>query len=85
MKILASGDHHWDEHSRFDECERIHGWIASQIEYERPDVFLSAGDIYERASTPRERAAVAEWLVRVAETCPVVIAKGAVRGSVLRC
>jgi DNA repair exonuclease SbcCD nuclease subunit len=76
MKIIASGDHHFDEHRRLAECIRIHAWIADLVREERPDVFLSGGDIYERASTPTEREAVAEWLSAVAEVCPVVIAKG---------
>lgn len=76
MKLIASGDHHWDEHDRWDEALRVHGWMVNLIRDERPDVFLSGGDVYERASTPKERAAVADWLSAVAEVCPVVIAKG---------
>lgn len=77
MKILASGDHHFDARSkRWEECLRIHEWIADLVEREQPDAFLSAGDIYERASTPVEREAVATWLTRIADVCPVVIAKG---------
>lgn len=76
-KVIASGDHHFDEHSsRWDECLRIHDWIAEQVEEHQPDAFLSAGDIYERASTPKEREAVAAWLTRIAAVCPVVIARG---------
>lgn len=76
MKIMASADHHFDHTSRFAECLRIHDSIAEQVEREKPDVFLSAGDIYDRASVPVEREAVAERLVRIAETCPVLIARG---------
>lgn len=76
MRILASGDHHFDEHGRFDECLRVHRWIADAVRERKPDAFVSAGDIYERASTPDERAAVADWLTSIAEVCPVVIAKG---------
>lgn len=76
IKILASGDNHWDEHSRFAECKRVHGWIADTVAERRPAVFLDGGDIYERASTPIERAAVAEWVKAITETCPMVIVKG---------
>jgi exonuclease SbcD len=76
IRVIATGDNHWDEHTRWDECVRIHGWIADLVEQERPDAFVIGGDIYERASTPKEREAVAAWLTRVAEVCPVVIAKG---------
>lgn len=76
MKVIGSGDHHWDEHSRFVECLRVHTWMAEKVERERADLFVSGGDIYERASTPLERKAVSEWLSAIAETCPVVIARG---------
>lgn len=76
-RILASGDHHFDASSpRWEECQRIHSWIADRVEAERPDLFLSAGDLYERASTPLEREAVAAWLTRIAEVCPVVMVRG---------
>lgn len=76
-KIIASSDHHFDQHSpRWAECLRIHDWIAQQVEEQQPDVFASAGDIYERASTPHEREAVAAWLTRIAAVCPVVIVRG---------
>lgn len=76
MKLIATGDLHFDQHSRWAECLRVHAWIADLVEQERPDVFAIPGDIYERASTPLERDAVATWLTRIAEVCPVVIAKG---------
>jgi hypothetical protein len=74
--ILASGDHHFEQGPRWAECLRVHAWIAEQVESLRPALFLSGGDIYERASTPVERAAVAEWLTRIAEVCPVVAVRG---------
>lgn len=77
MRILASADHHFDEHSpRWSECLRIHAWMVDEARRQRPDVFLSAGDIYDRASTATERAAVADWLTTIANVCPIVIAKG---------
>lgn len=76
VKVLAAGDLHFDDASRWAECLRIHGWIAEQVEREKPAAFLCPGDVYERRSTPVERAAVAEWLQRIAEVCPVVVARG---------
>jgi exonuclease SbcD len=76
FRLMAAGDLHWDQHSRFDECRRIHDWIALQVKRETPDVFLVAGDVYERASTPLERAGVAAWISEVAEVCPVMVVKG---------
>ena len=76
MKLLASGDHHFDAHSRFDECVRVHEWMVELARDEQVDLFVSGGDIYERASTPVEREAVAHWLQSMADVCPVVISKG---------
>ncbi|WP_394849812.1 metallophosphoesterase family protein [Pendulispora brunnea] len=76
MRIIASADHHFAETQRWEECLRIHAWMAEEVARQAPSLFVSCGDIYERASTPCERAAVADWLTRVAETCPVLIAKG---------
>ena len=76
-KIIASGDHHFHARSeRWAECLRIHRKMAELVEREKPDVFLSAGDVYEKASTPAERMAVADWVCRIAEVCPVVIVRG---------
>jgi len=76
MRILASGDHHFDEHSRFEECINIHAWMVGQAHELQVDLFLSGGDIFERGSSPVERAAVADWLADMAAICPVIIAKG---------
>lgn len=76
MLILASGDHHFHERSRFAECIRVHRWMAQLAREQKVDLFLSGGDVYERASTPVEREAVAEWLTSMAEVCPTVISKG---------
>lgn len=76
MLILCSGDHHFDERSRFEECVRVHRWMVDLARREKPALFLSGGDIYERGSSPLEREAVAEWLTSMAEICPVVISKG---------
>lgn len=76
MRLLASGDHHFDETTRFDECVRIHEWMVQTARERKPDVFLSAGDVYERSSTPKERAAVADWLTATAEICEVIVVKG---------
>jgi DNA repair exonuclease SbcCD nuclease subunit len=76
-KVIASADHHFDPHSvRWGECVRVHEWIARLVETEQPDLFVSGGDIYEKASTPEGRTVVADWLARIAEVCPVLIARG---------
>lgn len=75
-RVLCVGDSHFDERSRFDECVRIHDWIAEQAFSVEADLLVHCGDVYERASTPKERAAVARWLTMVADVCPVLIVRG---------
>lgn len=77
MRIFGTGDDHIDEASaRWDECRRLHDWFAELVERERPDAVLDGGDIYERASTAGERDYASNWCRRIAEVCPMVIAKG---------
>lgn len=75
-RILFSGDHHFDESKRFDECIRVHDWMVEQARLDSVDAFVSCGDIYERASTPAEREAVSQWLIAMAAVCPVFVVKG---------
>jgi exonuclease SbcD len=77
VKVLGNGDLHWDMLSkRWAECVRIHEFIVELVTRVQPDLYACSGDIYERASLPQERLAVASWLSRIAEHCPVLIAKG---------
>lgn len=75
-RIAIIADSHFDETSRFDECIRIHDWIADDIEHRGIDLVLHSGDVFERKSTPRERLAFASWLQDVAASAPVVIVRG---------
>jgi DNA repair exonuclease SbcCD nuclease subunit len=76
VRVMSSGDHHWDEHRRFGECQKVHDFMVDEAERRQVDLFLGTGDMYERASTPREREAVSRWLIRMAERCPVLLVKG---------
>lgn len=76
MLVMASGDHHFYERTRFQECIRVHQWMVEVARREKPALFVSGGDIYEKGSSPIEREAVAEWLTAMAEVCPIVISKG---------
>ncbi len=69
-------DSHFDSGSRFEECIRIHDWIADDIAARGVDVVLHAGDVFERKSNPDERRAVAAWIQRVTEHAPLVIVRG---------
>lgn len=76
IKVAISADHHFNSTSRFDECIRIHEWMADDMIGRDVDLFLSAGDVYERKSNPEERLAVASWLQKIGNHCQVVIVKG---------
>ena len=75
-KIAIIADSHFDEHSRFDECVKVHSWIADDIAKRGVDLVLHAGDVFERRSTPRERQAVARFLASSAQVAPVVVVRG---------
>lgn len=76
MRIAVIADSHWDESSRFEECVRVHRWIADDMRAREVDLVLHAGDVFERKSTVRERAAVADWIQAVADFAPIVIVRG---------
>jgi exonuclease SbcD len=74
--VAVISDSHFCEHSRFQECIRLHDWIARDVAERNPHVILLGGDLYERASTPNERRAAFWWLGRMASIAPVVIVRG---------
>jgi DNA repair exonuclease SbcCD nuclease subunit len=76
IRVAVVADSHFDTTSRFEECVRVHQWIAEDIKEREVQLLLHAGDVFERKSNPIERNAVAEWLTKVAEHCPVVIVRG---------
>lgn len=76
IKIAHLGDSHFDDRSRFAECVRLHDWMADDWARREVGLVLHAGDVFERKSTPTERNAVATWLRRVTERCPVVMVRG---------
>jgi len=77
-RVALIGDSHFDEApgGRFAECMRLHDWIAEDLATRDVDLVVHSGDLFERRSTPRERAAAADWLRDVAEVAPVVLVRG---------
>lgn len=65
MKIAIIADSHFDERSRFDECIKVHNWIAGDAAIRGCTAWLHAGDVYHRKSTEIERKAVIEWAERM--------------------
>ncbi|NUO50695.1 MAG: hypothetical protein HOV80_17735 [Polyangiaceae bacterium] len=76
MIIGCVGDNHFDETHRFDECVRLHDWIADDGSRRGVELWLLAGDLFERKSTIRERLAAARFLQRLADTAPVLVIRG---------
>lgn len=76
MRLLATADNHWDTHSRFSECQKVHSWMVDLARDLKIDLFLDAGDVFERASDAGERHWVADWIRRMAESADCVFAKG---------
>lgn len=75
-RIAIIADSHFDLSSRFEECIRVHQWIAEDVACRGVDLVLHAGDVFERRSNPEERRAVAEWLTAMAATAPVIVVRG---------
>lgn len=75
-KVAFLGDSHYKESSRFDECCEIHDWIALDCANRSIDLVCHAGDVYDGKSTPAERRAVADFIKRITDNCPIVIVRG---------
>lgn len=75
-RVAVIADSHFDRHSRWEECVRVHDWIADDMARRKVDLILHAGDVTEGKTTPDERMAVARWLTRCAATAPMVIVRG---------
>lgn len=76
MLVANVADSHFDETSRFEECIKVHDWIANDIAERGVGLVLHGGDVYERRSTPDERRAAGGFFRKCAETAPVVIVRG---------
>lgn len=75
-RVAVVADSHFDETSRFDECVRLHDWIADDMRKRDVQVVLHSGDVFERRSTAKERAAFAAWLEKVTRFADVLIVRG---------
>ena len=59
ITIATMGDSHWKERSpRWEECCRIHNWIADDMTERGVSAFVHTGDLVDGPSTPRERLAI---------------------------
>lgn len=76
LRVAVIADSHWDEHSRLEECERLHAAIATDAEQRGVGLVLHAGDVFERKSTPLEREKAFAWFQRMANLGPVFVVRG---------
>lgn len=74
----AIGDTHVDETTRFDECKEMLHETTNQAVAAGARCLVHTGDLYHRGSTPRERAAVAEWVMETSERIegPMLFVRG---------
>lgn len=76
MRIAVVADSHFDEHSRFEECTRLHDVIAKDAAERDVEATIHTGDLYERKSTPLERQAAAKWVQTMALLGPYLQIRG---------
>jgi len=81
MLIALLSDLHWARGPHWAEIERVHGWIADDLEArvaagDPPALIVLAGDIFDAGSWPLERNAAAAWVQRLATLAPVLILRG---------
>lgn len=76
LRIAVVADSHFDLHSRFEECIRLHNWIAQDAARRGVQATIHTGDVYERKSNPLEREAAAAWFQLMAALGPVAIIRG---------
>jgi energy-coupling factor transporter ATP-binding protein EcfA2/predicted phosphodiesterase len=81
MLIALLSDLHWARGPHWAEIERVHGWIADDLEArvatgDGPALIVLAGDIFDAGSWPTERNAAAAWMQRLATLAPVLVVRG---------
>lgn len=76
MRLLATGDDHFVERSRFAECCAVHSWMVDIARDLKIDAWADGGDVFDGESSVTEREAVAEWVTRMCEVAPGVMVRG---------
>lgn len=72
LRVAHIGDNHFNRRNRWEECLRVHSWIAEDIARRDVDLVLLGGDLFERAPTHEETLAAALWIQSMAATAEVV-------------
>lgn len=76
VEVMASGDHHFEEGPRFQECIDVHAGIVDRVRRQRPKLFISTGDLFNKGSTGIEQLALADTAEGICEVCPLIIVVG---------
>lgn len=76
MKLAHFADTHIGEHQKFVETLRCLHWAVDHAIAAGVDLFVHAGDLYDRKSTPAERLEASALIQRMAQHAPVVIVRG---------
>jgi DNA repair exonuclease SbcCD nuclease subunit/ABC-type lipoprotein export system ATPase subunit len=80
-RLALLSDLHFSRHLRWDECNRVHDFIADDLTKRveagaGPDVIVCAGDLTDGATRPDERNALAAFIMKLAAIAPVVVVYG---------
>lgn len=75
-KIAHFGDIHLDKGNKFEDTLACFDCGIDDAINEKVELFVVAGDIFERKSLPVERNAFAQRIIKMAEKAPVVIIQG---------
>ena len=76
LRLAHASDLHCCERNRLDDWIGLHQILVEQVHESRCDLALLTGDLFHAKSTPAERNAMAGFLLRLADMCPVLIVKG---------
>ncbi|HET6373225.1 MAG TPA: metallophosphoesterase [Candidatus Polarisedimenticolia bacterium] len=76
LKVAHASDLHCCERNRLDDWIALHQVLVDQVASAGCKLALLTGDLFHAKSTPAERNAMAGFLQKLAEICPVAIIKG---------
>jgi exonuclease SbcD len=76
MRILATGDCHFSERSRFAECVRMHQWFVDLARQTNPDLVLIPGDVFDTIASDLDFDTASDVLAELCEVSPVIVCQG---------
>lgn len=76
IRVAHLSDSHFYEGGRLQDVIDVHRAFVRECAARQVELILHAGDFFERASTPAERRALADFLIEASEVAPVFGVKG---------